>query len=76
GQHRTGKVRCCTQFLPPPRNLLASLAIVESPAKQRKYHYLVVVQSNVLRVNSAVAHQTLAARVAKLVAAQHPDKTP
>ncbi|OEO27104.1 hypothetical protein AX279_02135 [Pseudomonas sp. J237] len=66
----------CGKYKGNKRNLLASLAIVESPAKQRKYHYLVVVQSNVLRVNSAVAHQTLAARVAKLVAAQHPDKTP
>ena len=53
------------------RNILASLAIVEAPAENPEYHYLVVVQSNVLRVNSAVAHQTLAARIHKLIVAQH-----
>jgi hypothetical protein len=48
-------------------NRLASLAIVESPASQRRYHYMVVVMSNVLRKNSAVAHQTLATRIHRLI---------
>ena len=37
-----------------------------SAAKQKLY-YMVVVMSNVLRKNSAVAHQTLATRIHKLI---------
>ena len=48
-------------------NRLASLAIVESPASERRHHYMVVVMSNVLRKNSAVAHQTLATRIHRLI---------
>jgi hypothetical protein len=51
-------------------NRLASLAIVESPAAKRQLHYMVVVMSNVLRKNSAVAHQTLATRIHRLIEAQ------
>ena len=61
----------CGKYMGNRRNILASLAIVEAPAENPEYHYLVVVQSNVLRVNSAVAHQTLAARIHKLIVAQH-----
>ena len=35
------------------------------------YHYLVVVSSNVLYKNSAVAHQTLALRVHRMIEARH-----
>ena len=52
-------------------NILASVAIVESEEDGKKYHYLAVVQSNVLKVNSAVAHQTLASRIHKLVKSMH-----
>ena len=52
-------------------NRLASLAIVESPASNRQYHYMVVVMSNVLRKNSAVAHQTLATRIHRLIEARN-----
>ena len=52
-------------------NRLASLAIVESPASKRQLHYMVVVMSNVLRKNSAVAHQTLATRIHRLIESQH-----
>lgn len=48
-------------------NRLASVAIVESPASERRLHYMVVVMSNVLRKNSAVAHQTLATRIHRLI---------
>jgi hypothetical protein len=51
-------------------NRLASLAMVESPASNRRYHYMVVVMSNVLRKNSAVAHQTLATRIHRLIESQ------
>jgi len=64
----------CGKYMGNKRNVLASLAIVEAPAENPQYHYLVVVQSNVLRVNSAVAHQTLASRIHKLIVAQHTDQ--
>jgi hypothetical protein len=51
--------------------LLKSVAIVESPAGQRKLHYMVVVMSNVLRKNSAVVHQTLATRIHALIKSYH-----
>jgi len=57
----------CGKYKGNKRNLLASVAIVESPAGQRALHYIVVVQSNMLRINSAVAHQTLAGRIHKMV---------
>ena len=50
-------------------NRLASLAIVENPASERRLYYMVVVMSNVLRKNSAVAHQTLATRIHRLIEA-------
>jgi Beta-lactamase enzyme family len=52
-------------------NMMNSLAIVESPAAERKIYYMVVVMSNVLRKNSAVAHQTLATRIQRLMEAYH-----
>ena len=61
----------CGKYQGNKRNVLASLAIVEAPAENPDYHYLVVVQSNVLRVNSAVAHQTLASRIHKLIVKSH-----
>lgn len=64
----------CGKYMGNRRNVLASLAIVEAPAVNPEYHYLVVVQSNVLRVNSAVAHQTLASRIHKLITVSHNPK--
>lgn len=61
----------CGKYKGNKKNLLASVAIVESEEDGKKYHYLVVVQSNVLKINSAVAHQTLAARIHKLVKSLH-----
>ena len=52
-------------------NMLNSLAIVESPAAGRNIYYMVAVMSNVLRKNSAVAHQTLATRIHRLIEAYH-----
>ena len=49
-------------------NLLSSVAIIESPAgAEQQLFYLVVVSSNVLKENSAVAHQTLALRLHRLI---------
>ena len=61
----------CRQYEGNELNLLASTAIVEGPAPGRAYHYLVAVLSNVLKTNSAVAHQTLALRIHRLIEARH-----
>jgi len=61
----------CGQYEGNKLNLLASAAIVEGPVPGRRYHYLVAVLSNVLKVNSAVAHQTLALRIHRLIEARH-----
>lgn len=61
----------CGKYKGNKRNLLASLAIIEAPSETRDYHYLVVVQSNVLRVNSAVAHQTLGLRIHRMIESLH-----
>lgn len=63
----------CGKYKGNKRNLLASVAIVESEEDGKNYHYLVVVQSNVLKINSAVAHQTIAARIHKLIKSLHQD---
>lgn len=63
----------CGKYKGNKKNLLASVAIIESQEDGKDYHYLVVVQSNVLKINSAVAHQTLAARIHKLVKSLHKD---
>lgn len=66
-----GGPRGCHKYRGDKTNRLASVAIVESPAGA-PYHYLVAVMSNVLRVNSAVSHQTLAMRIHRLIVARHP----
>ena len=57
----------CGKYKGNKRNLLASVAIIESSAEERDLHYIVVVQSNMLKVNSALAHQTLAGKIHKMV---------
>ncbi len=52
-------------------NRLASIAIVEQATAGPKLHYMVVVMSNVLYKNSAVAHQTLATRLHRLLEKEH-----
>ncbi len=61
----------CEKYQGNGENRMNSVAIVESPVGERQLHYLVVVMSNVLRENSAVAHQTLAMRVHRLIEAYH-----
>ena len=61
----------CKQYQGNKLNLLASVAIVEGPVPESDYHYLVAVSSNVLRKNSAVAHQTLALRIHRMIEARH-----
>ena len=61
----------CGKYMGNKRNSLASAAIIETEKDGRNLHYLVVVISNVLRVNSAVAHQTLALRIHRMIEARH-----
>ncbi len=57
----------CEKYQGDRLNLLNSLAIIEEQQAGRELHYLVVVSSNVLLVNSSVAHQTLAMRIHRLL---------
>ncbi len=63
----------CRKYQGNVENLLNSVAIVEHPAEERRLHYMVVVTSNVLRKNSAVAHQTLGTRLQQLLELHHPE---
>ena len=64
----------CGKYMGNKRNYLASVAIVEGPTPGRDYHYLVAVSSNVLKKNSAVAHQTLALRIHRIIEARHAER--
>jgi len=61
----------CGKYRGNKLNLLASLAIVETKAEPKPLHYLVVVHSNVLRKNAAVAHQTLGSQIHRLIEKRH-----
>ncbi len=61
----------CKKYHGNVRNFMNSVAIVESPAGERKLHYIVTLMSNVLRRNSAVDHQTFATRLHRLIEAYH-----
>ena len=61
----------CRKYQGNVENLLNSVAIVEHPAGEQRLHYLVVVSSNVLKKNSAVAHQTLGTRLQRLLEQRH-----
>jgi hypothetical protein len=53
-------------------NRLNSVAIVEWPAENPTLFYMVAVTSNILKENAAVAHQTLATRLHRLMQRRHP----
>jgi hypothetical protein len=53
----------CGQYRGNETNLMHSVAIVESGRKV----YLIAMMSNVLKVNSAVEHQTIAGEIEKLI---------
>lgn len=61
----------CKKYHGNVKNFMNSVAIVESPARERKLHYIVTLMSNVLRRNSAVDHQTFAMRLHRLIEAFH-----
>jgi hypothetical protein len=63
----------CQKYHGNVRNYMNSTAIVETKATETTgdLHYIVVVLSNVLRENSAVAHQTLATRIHRMMEKAH-----
>ena len=62
----------CYKYHGNVKNYMNSLAVVETIGRDPGLHYMVVVTSNVLRKNSAVAHQTLATRIHRLFESLHP----
>jgi hypothetical protein len=54
------------------QNHLSSVAVVETPDRAVRLRYLVVINSNVLRKNASVAHQTFATRLHRLMETAHP----
>ncbi len=64
----------CRKYHGNEVNMLNSVAIIESPAAERKLYYMVAVMSNVLRKNSAVVHQTLATRLHRLIENYHKNR--
>jgi hypothetical protein len=61
----------CRKYHGNRQNLMHSVAIIESPAADRRLYYFVTLVSNVLRKTSAVDHQTLATRIHRLIEAAH-----
>lgn len=62
----------CVQYRGNRRNLMHSVAIVESPAgSETPRVYLVSIMSNVLKVNSAVEHQSIGTRLERGIEELH-----
>ena len=61
----------CLKYHGNVENWMNSVAIIEYPARGRRFYYLVTVMSDVLRKNSAVEHQTFGTRLQRLIEAQH-----
>jgi hypothetical protein len=57
-------------------NYMNSVAIIESPARERELHYAVTLISNVLRKNSAATHQALATSIHRLIEEMHAAPAP
>lgn len=61
----------CGAYKGNVKNYMSSLAIIEDDRSTPPIHYAVALVSNVLRENSAVAHQTLAGHIHQLIKARH-----
>lgn len=67
----------CRKYMGNVKNVLNSVAIVESPARSPKpCVYLVALCSNVLKINSAVEHQTLATEIEEMILKHHGKSKP
>lgn len=58
----------CKPYAGNVKNYMNSAAIIESPADERKLHYLSTLVTNILRKNSAAEHQALATRIQGVMA--------
>jgi hypothetical protein len=61
----------CEKYKGNVKNLMNSIAMVESEEQGHSLHYLVAVLSNVLRKDSAEEHQALALRIHRLIELRH-----
>jgi hypothetical protein len=62
----------CRKYMGDKKNILNSVAIVESPARDpQPCVYLVALCSNVLKINSAVEHQTIATEIEEMILQHH-----
>jgi len=62
----------CGKYRGNALNLLNSVAIIESPAgKKNGLHYMVVMTSNLPKVNAAVLHQSFGTRLHRLIERRH-----
>ena len=66
----------CGKYMGNERNYMNSLAIIESRSAGQQLDYIVALISNVLRVNSAVDHQTLGTRIHRVMERAHPAPEP
>lgn len=57
----------CGKYMGNKMNYMNSLAIIENNTAARRLDYVVALISNVLRVNSAVDHQTLGTRIHRII---------
>ena len=61
----------CGAYRGNVRNYMNSVAIIEEDVGGKQLHYLVTLVSNVLRENSALAHQQLGGEIHALIKARH-----
>jgi hypothetical protein len=61
----------CTAYHGNVINYMNSVAIVEQEIDGIQLHYVVIVISNVLRINSAEQHQALGTKIHRLVKRRH-----
>ena len=62
----------CGKYMGNKRNYMNSLAIIENTVDGYQLDYIAVLISNVLRVNSAVEHQTFGMRIHRMIEKAHP----
>jgi hypothetical protein len=60
----------CPPFRGDRLNIMSSVAIVESPAAEPRYYYLVSLQTNRLRKDASLLHRALATRLHELIEAR------
>jgi len=61
----------CKKYAGNVKNYMNSTAIIESPAGERNIYYMSTLITNVLRKNSAGAHQGLATQLQRLIVKQN-----